>query len=482
MSPDTTPRKPIRLWPGVVAAALLVVVKFVVPSVVPGGGAIAVLGGLACGLAVLVWWLFFSRAPWVERVGAILVMAGALFATSRMVHASIANGMMGMLLPVFATPLMCIALVAAVAAGRRLSSGSRRGLIAAAILFACLTMTLVRTGGITGAGKSDLHWRWTETPEERLLARAGKESLAPLPSAPLAPATAPPATEAPDEPLPRGAGSATTSATPPPATGETRTDRAPAGSAKARTADPAEVADAGMMDAEWPGFRGSARDSVVRGVQIETDWSKSPPAGMWRRPIGPGWSSFAVRGDLVYTQEQRGEDEIVSCYRLSTGEPVWRHRDAVRFWESNAGAGPRATPSVANGRVYTLGATGVVNALDAASGAVVWSRNAATDTGAELPGWGFAGSPLVVGNPRHRRCLRRARGLRRRNGPTALVTCDQRERLQLAASGDARRRCSDPAVERRRGDERCAGRRSRALGALVAAGRRDLAAGPHGGR
>src|SRR4029077_15532110 len=92
---EPTPRKPLRLWPGVLAAVILVLVRFVVPSIVLGAGGIAILGGVAAGLAVVVWWGFFSRAPWSERIGAIVVMAGALLATSRIVHASIANGMMG---------------------------------------------------------------------------------------------------------------------------------------------------------------------------------------------------------------------------------------------------------------------------------------------------------------------------------------------------------------------------------------------------
>ena len=112
--------------------------------------------------------------------------------------------------------------------------------------------------------------------------------------------------------------------------------------------------------------------------------------------VGPGWSSFAVRGALLYTQEQRGEHEIVGCYKLSTGEPVWRHRDPVRFWESNGGAGPRGTPAVSKGRVYSFGATGILNALDADTGALRWTRNVATDTGRRVPEWGFSSSPLAI--------------------------------------------------------------------------------------
>jgi outer membrane protein assembly factor BamB len=379
MTQSESPRtKPIRLWPGVIAAAVLLLVRLVVPLLLPDSAILGVIGAVVCALAIVVWWLFFSRAPWSERLGAIALMIVGLFATSRIVDQSISTGMMGMMLPIYATPALSVALVGAVVASRRLSSGGRRTAIAAAILLACGMFTLLRTGGISGGGISDLHWRWTPSPEEKLLARAADEPFTAATVVP--PASTTTVEEAPREPL-------------------TKTADAPAAlpsPAATKTSLPASTATKVLGD--WPGFRGPHRDGVIRGVRIETDWAKSPPVQLWRRPIGPGWSSFAVRGDMFYTQEQRGEEEIVAAYNVTTGEPVWRHRDPVRFWESNGGAGPRATPTLSNGRVYAFGATGILNALDGTSGAVMWSRNASTDTGVEVPGWGFASSPLVVGD------------------------------------------------------------------------------------
>ena len=391
--PDpSTGSKPLRLWPGVVLVALQWVLRFVVPAVFPAAAMAGILGGLLAGVAVVVWWMFFSRAPWSERLTVAAVIALALVATPYVLHESIAGGMMGMMFYIYVIPGLCLALVAWAVMSRRLSSGFRRASMVGAILIACGVWTLARTEGMDGEGRSDLEWRWTATHEERLLAERGAE-LARLPP-PVALADAP--RQGPDA-VPGEVPAAP--ALPGEAPGaEVAPAIAPPPAAVAEVAPPAVPAMAPAPDAVWPGFRGPGRDSVARGVRIATDWASSPPVELWRRPVGPGWSSFAVRGDLVYTQEQRGEDEVVACYRLSTGEPVWSHLDAARFWESNAGAGPRATPTLSGGRVYTFGATGIVNALDADDGTLLWTRNAGTDTGRDVPGWGFSSSPLVVGD------------------------------------------------------------------------------------
>lgn len=384
-STSSTPRKPLRLWPGVVAAVLLLLVRFGLPLVFPGEAMYAILGAVVGGVLILAWWLFFSRAPWSERLGAAILLVAAVFAARSVVHESIRGGMMGRMLPVLlGIPFLGLALVVWAVISRGMAPRPRRGALVVVILLACAGFALLRTDGVTGEGLPQITWRWTPTAEERLLAQAGSG----LPAASPAPAPAS------DQRAP-----ATTADTP---------AAIPSAPAAAKTPETAAVKDKPAATAPasaapeprtiWPGFRGPDRDSTIRGVLIDTDWAKSPPVAVWRRPIGPGWSSFAVRGDFLYTQEQRGDHEVVASYKATTGEPVWVHRDAVRFYESNGGPGPRATPTLSNGRLYSLGATGVLNALDAANGAVVWSRNAKVDTSAPLPGWGFAGSPLVVGD------------------------------------------------------------------------------------
>jgi outer membrane protein assembly factor BamB len=362
------PQKPLRLWPGIVAVVLQLVFRFGVKAAVPGiaGFGYAVMGSLALALVIVVWWAFFSRARRWERFGGLGLIFAALGVTWLLKHSS-------MWLPwlfAYAIPTLCVAFVAWAVVTSRMSNRVRHATMVATILIACFGWLVVRQDGINGDHVATFGWRWRASSEERLLAQTGEEQT----STPASSTT----TTAPVAPV--TAASPSPSATPEP------------------SKQPATTAAAPERRAEWPGFRGPKRDGVVRGVKIKTDWTAAPPVQLWKRPIGPGWSSFAVSGDVFYTQEQRGENEEVNCYKMSTGQPVWSHRDNARFFESNAGAGPRATPTLSGGRVYTFGATGILNSLDAATGAVVWSRNVSSDTHTEIPFWGFSSSPLVIGD------------------------------------------------------------------------------------
>jgi outer membrane protein assembly factor BamB len=384
-------RTPLRLWPGVIAAALIVLFRFIAPIFVADAAGLAVMTGLAGTVIILLWWMFFSRAPWSERIGAVLLMAIAVVGTWPFLDKSIAGGMMGRMFFVIAVPtFLGPAFVAWAVLTRRLSVARRSALLVVTVLFACGVWTLLRTDGVIGGAGSQLAWRWSETAEDRLLAQ-GDDDPPPPPavSAPVEPSR----DAVPAEAAVNAAGAAPAK----PAGSSTATPKAdtpePAATVPVtKSVDPTTVGSR----LEWPGFRGPRRDGAVRGVRIKSDWAASPPARLWRRPIGPGWSSFAVHGDRLYTQEQRGDDEMVASYKVSTGEPVWRHRDPVRFWESNGGAGPRGTPTLSNGRVYAFGATGILNALDARTGARIWSRNVASDLERAVPGWGFTSSPLVI--------------------------------------------------------------------------------------
>ncbi len=354
--PDQQYRNVLRLRSGILIVILLWLIRFGIPFAWPEYAAVGVLGGSAGALVFFIWWAFFSRAPGFDRWLGLALMIGVLYATSYVVHESIATGMRGMMFYTYALPVLSLVFVIWAVASRKFSPLLRRVSMVSSILIGCGLITLVRSDGINVSSSADFAWRWAETAEERLLAQYG------------------------DEPMEHPT---TLLANSPTSDGNTEV---------------AETSGLPGMEASWPGFRGPERDGTIHGVKIETDWSVSPPKELWRQPVGPGCSSFAVFEDLIYTQEQRGEYEGVTCYDKNTGKLIWRHLDKARFWDSHAGAGPRGTPTISDHRVYTLGATGIVNVLNASDGTVVWSNNAAEDTGIKLPGWGFASSPLVVGD------------------------------------------------------------------------------------
>ncbi|MEN8204083.1 MAG: PQQ-binding-like beta-propeller repeat protein [Bacteroidota bacterium] len=331
--------KTLRITPGIVIVIIQWLLWMFIPRIFPGAwiSAVGVMGGLLGGIAVLIWWVFFSRAPRFDRWNALILWILSLFVAYTFTDESITTGMQGMMFPAFALPVLSLVFVIWAVASRHLSLTKRRISMLICILLASGVWILLRSEGMTGDARIDLAWRWSETSEEKLLSQSGKEQV----------------------------------------------------SMKATSLSMG-------TEAEWPGFRGVQRDSKIQDLKIETDWTTSPPLELWRRPVGPGCSSFAVHGEMMYTLEQRGDNEVVACYNLHSGDPVWKYSYEARFWDSHAGAGPRSTPTLSNGRVYTLGATGILNVIDETDGTLIWSRDAASETGMQSLEWGFASSPLVV--------------------------------------------------------------------------------------
>ncbi len=159
---------------------------------------------------------------------------------------------------------------------------------------------------------------------------------------------------------------------------------------------PHATADASGAGSDFPQFLGPDRTATLAGPTLDPDWKARPPTEVWRQPIGAAWSGFAVVGERAVTQEQRGDQESVTCYDLRTGRLLWAHGDAASYSTTIAGAGPRCTPTIVSNRVFTLGATGLLNCLELASGRLVWQRSITGDAGARMPEWGFAGSPLFL--------------------------------------------------------------------------------------
>ncbi len=331
-----------RLWPGLLVIAVYWLVRFV------GRGAVAeslrqplmIAAGVLAGSVFLAWWLFGARLDGRSRLLGLLGLGGGAIAALPWIHPSLKlvqrDGIV-----LLAVPLVASAMLAWLLVARRTSERTRSvGLLAVAVAaWAGLLAVRIDDRG----GWADVTWRFRPTAEQKLLqARAGAAKRA------------------------DGAGGLS-------------------------SAGPLAI-----QPGDWPEFRGPGRDSRLTGVKIDTDWQQHPPQLLWKQPIGPGWSSFAALGDYCFTQEQRGDDEATVCYRLDTGAEVWTRLDHARFWAPETGAGPRATPTFAEGHLYAQGATGILNCLDASTGELIWQRDITQDAQSKVPDWGIATSPLVV--------------------------------------------------------------------------------------
>jgi outer membrane protein assembly factor BamB len=151
---------------------------------------------------------------------------------------------------------------------------------------------------------------------------------------------------------------------------------------------------------DWPQWRGPDRDGVWKQKGLGARFPDKGLKARWRRAIGGGYGGIAVTGRRVYTMDRQlrpREVERVLCLDAATGKPLWTHQYPVRYGKMEYGNGPRSTPTVSGGRVYTFGAVGHLHCLDAVKGKVLWSMDTVEKFKGRVPTWGHACSPLVDG-------------------------------------------------------------------------------------
>jgi outer membrane protein assembly factor BamB len=347
----------LRLWPGIALLAVFWLVRgwasmgeFATYKFLVG----MLIAPFVVLLGLLLWWLLASRLRWYDR----LLVVGTFVAVTTVTLLVADPSFRSIALVVYALPILVTAWPGWLAISFLFAWPVRRAGVLLILVAVGIGCSLLRLDGVNGDFVAKFSWRWTPTPEQKLLAELARSAR----------------------------------------TSDSRSTHGVNKQSDSKSRKPAaRPGDAGENEqpGDWPGFRGPRRDGRLAGVRIKTDW-RQPPRELWRHRIGPGWSSFAVVGDSLFTQEQRGDDECVVCYNAATGAEVWTHHDATRFSEMVAGPGPRATPTFHAGRLYAFGANGHLSCLDAASGNSLWSRDVVADCKASVPQWGFASSPLVA--------------------------------------------------------------------------------------
>ena len=338
----TAPRS-LRLWPLFLLLAVMALTRFVPAHIGDGVSSywmLILFGPLLSSLFIILWWPTFSRATGREKIFGFLGLIALLLLAVALAHPSMRGpGTIQITLPI-GTTAFAIAIILWAKARPLLRTSL-------SLLFAALGFghsTLLRSDGTNGDYALVTYARWSQSPEDIML--AGRV---------------------------------------------------------AATSDKAPVLnlspDANTLTApEWPGFRGADRSGHVHGPKVSTDWVANPPRQLWKIPAGPSWSSFAVAGKFVFTQEQRGPMETVVCYDADTGKEIWTQQTETRLEDPLGGPGPRATPTIGNGTLFTTGSTGTFQRLNPLTGEVIWKQDLKVIAGRSAPMWGFSASPLVAGS------------------------------------------------------------------------------------
>jgi outer membrane protein assembly factor BamB len=151
---------------------------------------------------------------------------------------------------------------------------------------------------------------------------------------------------------------------------------------------------AGSASAQWPQWGGRDRNFHSSATGLAEAWPEGGPRKLWERPLGAGYSSIVADGGLLFTMHRSGGEEVVVALDAETGATVWEHRYGTHEgWNEP----PNSTPTVAGNRLYALGVSGVLSALDEESGKLAWSHDLVAEYQAKPPYYGFSASPLAHG-------------------------------------------------------------------------------------
>jgi outer membrane protein assembly factor BamB len=328
-----------RIWPGVlvlvVSLTLLIAPAFLFERST-AQFMLLMVGAMVASTGGFAWWAAVSRVGIVDRVLALALylLPAAGFAVEESLDAP-GQPPMGVML--YGIPFVFLLWVGGLVIGIPFPGNVRRVVMYLALLLGWLAFGTVRIEGTSSSLVPELSWRWSKKPED-----AAKDI-------------------------------------------------------KRETVD--VKTDVKVSADDWAEFRGPNRDNKISGVTLVADWTAAPKKA-WEVDVGPGWGSFTVAGDRLYTMEQQGNDEAVICLDATTGKSAWKrpHTYPAFFKEKISGAGPRSTPTVKDGKVYTFGATAQLCCLDATTGEKVWQIDAreATKANPPSPFWGYASSPLVT--------------------------------------------------------------------------------------